>query len=169
MHRVLALYGRFISRGNIQDVSVVILDQLELELGLLPQHPEPIGKPESLYDGTNSIWDVIERPSHRSSSQTQVIRRLSPPISALLVMVGPLELVGYMSSTCLPFLFTGPMLVSGPMTARQVHKLGDENHAKLPPNERNISSEASSEINEPKNGSSAQYSVRLVRPAVWNT
>lgn len=45
------------SRGNIQEASVVILDQwsLILEPGLLPQHHEPIRKPRSLYNGTNSI------------------------------------------------------------------------------------------------------------------
>src|SRR5258706_6723605 len=98
------------SRGNIREVSrhsrSVGACSLILEPGLLPQHHEPIGKPGSLYDGTNSIWDVIEKPSHRSSSQTQVIRRLFPPISALLVMVRPLELlVSCKSSICLPFLF----------------------------------------------------------------
>ena len=51
------------------------------------------------------------------------------------------------------------------MTARQatfLHKLANENHAELSPNEKTNRSGASSEIGELKNiGNSVQYSVRL--------
>jgi len=50
--------------------------------------------------------------------------------------------------------------------APSLHKLADEDHAKLPPDEKMTKSEASSGIDESKNGSSVPYSVRLFGPVL---